>query len=240
VAAVRIKVQHCAITYGSPRCRRARSAASLHRPERTGTSGGRSWHTCDELKTQAASAAVSECANACASRGKACGVGTWEGGWDRLASAVRVRLPSVQSARLQRSSSDAPSAHPGTGLVGVRRRSCIFSDLQLEHDQLSEIGLHSGLSNRKLSATMKPDLDGRTVLGLQPRHKALSETFREKSSDLAILELDPASSFRCVSSASTALRRAGCTAGAAISAPGKNSGLGSLTVEPFGLQSCGI
>ena len=39
---------------------------------------------------------------------------------------------------------------------------------------------------------MKPDLDGRTVLGLQPRHKALSETFREKSSDLAILELDPA------------------------------------------------
>lgn len=70
--------------------------------------------------------------------------------------------------------------------------SCIFSDLQLEHDQLSEIGLHSGLSNRKLSATMKPDLDGRTVLGLQPRHKALSETYREKSSDLAILELDPA------------------------------------------------
>ena len=61
MAAVRIKVQHCAITYGSPRCRRARSAASLHRPERTGTSGGRSWHTCDELKTQAASAAVSEC-----------------------------------------------------------------------------------------------------------------------------------------------------------------------------------
>ena len=75
----------------------------------------------------------------------------------------------------------------------MRRRSCIFSDLQLEHDQLSEIGLHSGLSNRKLSATMKPDLDGRTVLGLQPRHKALSETYREKSSDLALLELDPAS-----------------------------------------------
>ena len=46
------------------------------------------------------------------------------------------------------------------------------------------------MSNRKLSATMKPDLDGRTVLGLQPRHKALSETYREKSSDLAILELD--------------------------------------------------
>ena len=46
------------------------------------------------------------------------------------------------------------------------------------------------MSNRKLSATMKPDLDGRTVLGLQPRHKAVSETFREKSSDLAILELD--------------------------------------------------
>lgn len=71
--------------------------------------------------------------------------------------------------------------------VGVGATSeHLVSGLQLEHDQLSEIGLHSGSSNRKLSATMKPDLDGRTVLGLQPRHKALSETYREKSSDLAL------------------------------------------------------
>lgn len=79
MAAVRIKVQHCAITYGSPRCRRARSAASLHRPERTGTSGGRSWHTCDELKTQAASAAVSECLRV-TREGMWCGyMGRWLG-----------------------------------------------------------------------------------------------------------------------------------------------------------------
>ena len=37
---------------------------------------------------------------------------------------------------------------------------------------------------------MKPDLDGRTVLALQSTRQALSETYREKSSDLAILELD--------------------------------------------------
>ena len=81
--------------------------------------------------------------------------------------------------------------------VGVGATSeHLVSGLQLEHDQLSEIGLHSGSSNRKLSATMKPDLDGRTVLGLQPRHKALSETFRENSSDLAHLGLDPPSRSR--------------------------------------------
>eukprot|EP00966_Prymnesium_polylepis_P006833 157486-Prymnesium_polylepis.1 len=38
---------------------------------------------------------------------------------------------------------------------------------------------------------MKPDLDGRTVLGLQPRHKALPETFRDNSSDFDILGPDP-------------------------------------------------
>ena len=103
------------------------------------------------------------------SRGKACGVGTWEGGWARLASAVRVRLPSVQSARLQRSSFAAPFAHQALDSSAWRRRSCPFSHIQLAHDQLSENGLHSGLGNRKLSATMKPDLDGRTVLGLQPQ-----------------------------------------------------------------------
>ena len=65
------------------------------------------------------------------------------------------------------------------------------SHLQLEREQLSRNGLHSGLENRKLSATMKPDLDGRTVLALQSTRQALSETYREKSSDLAKLGLDP-------------------------------------------------
>ena len=59
-AAVRIKVQHCAIPYGSPRCRRARSKASLHRPDRPGTRGGRSPHAGDERKTEAAPEAVSD------------------------------------------------------------------------------------------------------------------------------------------------------------------------------------
>ena len=106
-------------------------------------------------------------------------------------SAVRVRLPSVQSARLQRSSSAAPFAHPGTQLVGVRLRSCSFSDLQLEHDELLTNGLRSGLENREISATTEPDLRGRTVRGRQPRHEALSEKKRENSSDLAIPGLDP-------------------------------------------------
>ena len=76
-----------AIPYGRPRCRCARSAAFLHRPERTGTSGGRSWHTCDELKTQAASAAVSECLRRHAGRhavwvhGKVAGIG-WRARFD--------------------------------------------------------------------------------------------------------------------------------------------------------------
>ena len=56
----------------------------------------------------------------------------------------------------------------------------------------------SGSSNRKLSATMKPDLDGRTVLGLQPRHKALSETNRDNSSDYDILGPDPLGAWPCI------------------------------------------
>ena len=63
------------------------------------------------------------------SHGKVCDVGTWEGGWDGLASAVLVRLPSVQSARLQRSSSGAPLAHPALDSPACASRSCPFSDL---------------------------------------------------------------------------------------------------------------
>ena len=38
---------------------------------------------------------------------------------------------------------------------------------------------------------MEPDLDGRTVRGLQSRHEGLSETYREEFSDLGHLGLDP-------------------------------------------------
>ena len=43
-----------------------------------------------------------------------------------------------------------------------------------------------------LGATAERDLDGRTVHGLQARQEALSETYRDKTSDLALLGLDPA------------------------------------------------
>ena len=124
------------------------------------------------------------------SRGKVSGVGTWEGGWDGLASAVRVRLPPAQSVRLLRSSSAAPFAHPALDSPAAPRDSHLFSDFQLERDKLSRNGLRSGLANRKLSATAEPDLDGRIARGLQSRHKTLSETYREEFSDLAHLGLD--------------------------------------------------
>ena len=46
-----------------------------------------------------------------------------------------------------------------------------FLDLQAERDQQSRIRLHGGLGNRKLQATMEPDLSGRTVSGLHSRHR---------------------------------------------------------------------
>ena len=67
-----------------------------------------------------------------------------------------------------------------------------FLDLQAERDQQSGIGLHGGLGNRKLLATMEPDLRGRTASDLQSRKRTLSETYRDYFSDLAHLPLDPA------------------------------------------------
>ena len=122
-------------------------------------------------------------------------MGTWEGGWDGLASAVRVRLPPAQSVRLLRSSSAAPFAHPALDSPAAPRDSHLFSDFQLERDKLSRNGLRSGLANRKLSATAEPDLDGRIARGLQSRHKTLSETYREEFSDLGQLGLDHVSCF---------------------------------------------
>ena len=66
------------------------------------------------------------------SHGKVCDVGTWEGGWDGLASALRARLPSAQSARLQRSQSDDPCGHPALDLPACASTSHSISDLQLE------------------------------------------------------------------------------------------------------------
>ena len=60
------------------------------------------------------------------SRGKACGVGTWEGGWDRLASTFRLRLPSVQSARLQRSSFAASFAHQALDSSACAGEAALF------------------------------------------------------------------------------------------------------------------
>ena len=102
------------------------------------------------------------------SRGKVSGVGTWEGGWDGLASAVRARLPSAQSARPLRSQLVDPFGHAALGSPVCATRSHCFSDLQLQRDQLLRNGLHSGLANRKLSATMEPDLRRRTVRSRQP------------------------------------------------------------------------
>ena len=80
-------------------------------------------------------------------------------------------------------------------LHSARRRARLekppLTHLQLERDELSTNGLHSGRANRKLSATMEPDLGGRTVRDLQPRHQALSETYREEFSDSGHLGLDP-------------------------------------------------
>ena len=87
----------------------------------------------------------------------------------------RARFKCAYHRCSRRGSSDRHMLHHLLTRHSTRRRapeSCPFSHIQLEHDQLSEIGLHSSLSNRKVSATMKPDLDGRTVLGLQPGHKA--------------------------------------------------------------------
>ena len=105
-AAVHVQTQHCTSQCRSPRRRDARSLASWQRPAHPGTCSGRSRHANDvprSLKPLRPSAP---------SRGKVGGVSTWKCGRDGLASAVRARLPSARPARLQRSSSGAPSAHP--------------------------------------------------------------------------------------------------------------------------------
>ena len=48
------------------------------------------------------------------------------------------------------------------------------------------------MSSRELHRTTEPDLDGRTVRRRQSRPEVLSETNRDKTSDLANLGLDPA------------------------------------------------
>ena len=58
-AAVRITAPSLTAA-SSLRCRSAHSAAFLHRRDRIGTPGSRSWHACDELKTQVAAKAVSD------------------------------------------------------------------------------------------------------------------------------------------------------------------------------------
>ena len=91
-AAIRIKIMHCARLRRSPRHRCARPAASLQRPDRTGTPGARPWHACDGRNTQAAPEAVSDCLRRHAGRhvvwvhGKVAGMGwraRFEGAYHR-------------------------------------------------------------------------------------------------------------------------------------------------------------
>ena len=67
-----------------------------------------------------------------------------------------------------------------------------MSGLQLEDEPLSRNGLHRDLGAASAEVSMEPDLDGRTVRGLQSRHEGLSETYREEFSDLGHLGLDHA------------------------------------------------
>ena len=78
-----------------------------------------------------------------------------------------------------------------TSVAVDARKNHLGIDLELEHEQLSQNGLHSGRENRKLSATMEPDLDGRRVRGMQGAPQSLSETNRDNSSDYDILGPDP-------------------------------------------------
>ena len=119
-------------------------------------------------------------------------MGTWEGGWDGLASAVRVRLPSMQSARLQQSPSAAPFAHPALDAPACASRSHLISDLKLEREQLWRIALRSPMRHRILRRTAERDPDGRTLLARQSENHVVSETKRENSSDLANPGLDHA------------------------------------------------
>ena len=76
--------------------------------------------------------------------------------------------------------------------VGVGATSeHLVSGLQLEDEPLSRNGLHRDLGAASAEVSMEPDLDGRTVRGLQSRHEGLSETYREEFSDLGHLGLDP-------------------------------------------------
>ena len=78
--------------------------------------------------------------------------------------------------------------------VGVGATSeHLVSGLQLEDEPLSRNGLHRDLGRASAEVSMEPDLDGRTVRGLQSRHEGLSETYREEFSDLGHLGLDHAS-----------------------------------------------
>ena len=62
-------------------------------------------------------------------------------------------------------------------LATVRPTSLLFSGLQVEHDKLFGNGLQRDLGAGSAEVSMEPDLDGRTVRGLQSRHEGLSETF---------------------------------------------------------------
>ena len=182
VATVRVKAQHCTSPHRSPWRWHARAIVCDEQPDRPGIRGGRSPQRQQQKPSPTTCAVTRE--------GEWCGyMGRWLG-WagERGSSALTTGAVGAAAAVVI----CCTICSSCTRLAGCAPRSHLFSDFQLERDKLSRNGLHSGLANRKLSATMKPDLDGRTARGLQSRHKALSETYREKFSDLAKLQLHQA------------------------------------------------
>ena len=93
-----------------------------------------------------------------------------DGGWDRLASAVRVHSPLASSAPLHWTSFAAPSAQSSPRLATVRPTSLLFSGLQVEHDKLFGNGLHRDLGAGEAEVSMKPDPVDGLVRKPEPRH----------------------------------------------------------------------
>ena len=82
-----------------------------------------------------------------------------------------------------------------TLIVVDARVNHLGEGLELEHDQLSQIGLHSGFGCANAEATMEPDLDGRHARDLQSISQHGAEMKRDVFSALAHLGLDPAVPF---------------------------------------------
>ena len=112
----------------------------------------------------------------------------WWLGWAGRRSSSALTIGKLSAAHVNAiCSTILPSC---TRVAVVLPRSLTISGLQLEHDQLSKIGLHGPIENPILHRTMKPDLNGRHRCGLQPRNNIMSDTNREEMSDFGHVGLD--------------------------------------------------